>query len=512
MYLNYYNMAKAPFHITPDPEFLYLSPSHKEALGAIIYCISKKKGFVSVIGEVGTGKTTIIRSYLARSNRNVVKPIYVFNPSVRFSELLKTIFQELGVEPCNENVYDMVQQLHTVLIGEYEQKHNIVLIIDEAQNMPIATFERLRILSNLETPKDKLLQIILVGQPELAEKLAGKELRQLNQRLAIRATLWPLSPRESRDYILFRLSKVTPSPHGIFSNGALKRIIRAAQGSPRMLNILCDNALVAGYGYQEQRITGAIAKQVIADFEGRGRRPRFFFLKYAPLFGLFILGVTFLGGLHAFLPLARFSFGQNEQIPANGPAELESATLQTKPQSGPAPDLSQNEAAAPPPPLEDGGQVMPAGSTDSEVVISAESNDPEAVISAGDTGPEVPVATDSTGQDRASMILVSRDEKKPADKPSMSNLPEVKRVDIVSFSPPPEKIKDGATVRTIKQGEYLSRICLDIYGFVDSRTIQAIKEKNPQILDPDLIFTGDTIIFPFPLTSEGRRSDYQGGQ
>ncbi len=316
MYLNFYNMEKAPFHITPDPEFLFLSPSHKEALGSIIYCIANKKGFASVIGEVGTGKTTVVRSYLSRSNRQKVKPIYVFNPSVTFAELLKTIFQELGVTPHNENLYDMLQQLHIVLIREYELGRNIVLIIDEAQNMAISTFEQLRILSNLETPKDKLLQIILVGQPELAEKLAGKELRQLNQRLAIRATLRPLSPDKSRDYILFRLAKVTHSPKEIFTPGALKKIIRAAKGSPRMLNILCDNALVAGFGYQEKKISGKIAKQVIADFEGK---ERFTVLnwKHASILGAFLLTAFTMNEMLAFPAFTNLGFGRNERSTPN---------------------------------------------------------------------------------------------------------------------------------------------------------------------------------------------------
>ncbi|MFO7606540.1 MAG: AAA family ATPase [Desulfurivibrionaceae bacterium] len=508
MYLNYYNMAKTPFHITPDPEFLYLSPSHKEALGAIIYCISKKKGFVSVIGEVGTGKTTIIRSYLARSKRSMVKPIYVFNPSVSFAELLKTIFRELGIEPHNENVYDMVEQLHTVLIREFEQQHNIVLIIDEAQNMPVTTFERLRILSNLETPKEKLLQIILVGQPELAEMLAGKQLRQLNQRLAIRATLMPLSPQDSRDYILFRLAKVTPTPDDIFSNGALKRIIKSAQGSPRMLNILCDNALVAGYGYQQQRITGRIVKQVIADFEGKRRSP-FFLWKYASLVGVLILGVSTLAGLHAFSPLDRLSFSHNEHSSDSNPAGIKTTTLPAQPQSIPETVISQNKAT--PLPGKVGRPRIPAGSTSSEAPAPANpapANPAPANPTPSKPAPSEPAQAyaaraDSAGQNRASMILVSRNEKKAIEPAAINTWPEEIRA---------RKIKDGPTVRTIRNGEYLSQICLDVYGFVNDRIIQTVKENNPHIFDADLIFTGDIIYFPAPLESERIRANYQGGR
>ncbi|MEN8134260.1 MAG: AAA family ATPase [Thermodesulfobacteriota bacterium] len=434
MYVNFYNMKKAPFHITPDPEFLYLSPSHKEALGAIIYCIEKRKGFVSVFGEVGTGKTTIVRSYLAKSDRNRIKPIYLFNPSVTFAELLKTVFQELGVEPHNDSVYDMVRQLHTLLIKQYRQGRNIVLIIDEAQNMPVATFEQLRILSNLETPKAKLLQIILVGQPELAEKLAGKELRQLNQRLAIRATLLPLSAKESLDYVLFRLSKVTPSPRDIFTTGALKKIIKAAQGLPRMLNILCDNALIAGFGYKEKRITGSIVKQVIADFEGKGRTS-FLTWKYASLFGAFLLSVTALHEMHAFLPSTQYSLGLIEQRPATSRlAQIETKALRE--------------------------QLLPA--------------------------PEI---------DRSENVV------------EISSVPEKDHDNFVVSPHSPIEIKPGSITRTVKRGEYLSQICLDMYGFVNGQIIQAVKEKNPRIFDADLIFIGDTIFFPELLIAGRRQTD-----
>lgn len=466
MYVNFYNMAKAPFHITPDPEFLFLSSSHKEALGAIIYCISKKKGFVSVIGEVGTGKTTIVRSYLAKCNRKEVMPIYVFNPAVTFAELLKTIFQELGVKPQNENLYDMVQQLHSVLIKEYEQGRNIVLIIDEAQNMPVPTFEQLRILSNLETSKDKLLQIILVGQPELAVKLAGQQLRQLNQRLAMRATLRPLSPGESRDYILFRLAKVTQSPKDIFTAGALNKIIKAAQGSPRMLNILCDNALVAGFGYQKKQISGTIANQVIADFEGKGR-PLALTWKHASILGASLLSVTALGGMLAFQP---FGLGRNAQLSANSSL----TQIETKPSQElalPAPEGDRSE-----------NRGLTAG--------------PFAIARAGET-------TDNP---------VSRDGSKTAGKVrgSMPSAPGQAQDGLLPSPSSPSVITAGSTSRTVKKGEHLSQICRDKYGFVNDQVIKVVKDSNPSIFDADLIFIGDTILLPELSKPDTRRADSRG--
>ena len=184
MYEDFYQLEKAPFGITPDPDFLYLSPSHKEALASIVYAIEQRKGFVAVLGEVGLGKTTILRYYLARHDARRLTTAYVFNPNVTFKALLDTIYQELGIADKPDDVFGMVKRLHQVVIEEYHQGRNVVLIVDEAQNMPIETLEQLRVLSNLEAATDKLLQIVLVGQPEFADRLDLRELRQLKQRIS----------------------------------------------------------------------------------------------------------------------------------------------------------------------------------------------------------------------------------------------------------------------------------------------------------------------------------------
>lgn len=289
MYLTFYGFKKKPFHITPDPDFLYLSPSHKEALGAVIYGIEQRMGFVAITGEVGTGKTTIIRSYLAKIDLRQVSPVYIFNAHVSFYELLINIFREIGLQPDNENISSMVHQLHRFLIDEYKQSRNTVLIIDEAQNMPIDTLEQLRILSNLETANEKLLQIVLVGQPELNENLDQYELRQLKQRLAIKATIQKLSPAESLEYIKHRLQKVTFSERNIFSDAALKRIVRYAKGIPRNINIICENALIAGFGYQKKQITSKIISEIMSDRAGRGKKLKLSWVYVSLLWIVFLL-------------------------------------------------------------------------------------------------------------------------------------------------------------------------------------------------------------------------------
>jgi general secretion pathway protein A len=268
MYLNFYGLNKEPFSITPDPAFLFLSPSHKEALAAVIYGVEKRKGFVVITGEVGVGKTTILRSYLEQSAQERLKTVYLFNTNVNFPVLLKTICRELALPVVTDDPDETLRQLHQFLIQEYRRGCNTVLVIDEAQNMPLETLENIRMLSNLETSTDKLIQIVFSGQPEFDQLLNRHELRQLKQRIAVRTTIAPLTAKESAAYISYRLAKAGNKDALIFAPGALKRILSHARGIPRVLNILCDNALITAFGYQKKQVNSAIAGEIIRDFAG----------------------------------------------------------------------------------------------------------------------------------------------------------------------------------------------------------------------------------------------------
>ncbi|MCX5811505.1 MAG: AAA family ATPase [Proteobacteria bacterium] len=297
MYLNYYGLKQEPFHITPDPAFLFLSNSHKQALASMMYAIEKKKGFAAITGGVGVGKTTILRSYLDRMDHEHLKLIYIFNPNIPFKSLVAVILQELGSKPATYDISDMVHQLHLVLIDEYGAGRDVIVIIDEAQNMPIETLENLRMLSNLETSTDKLIQIILIGQSEFDEILNKYELRQLKQRIAIRSIIAPLPPEESLAYIKHRLTKAglkEGQVYSVFNKSALQLIIQQSKGIPRIINILCDNSLITGFGHQQYPITSKIVNEVISDFYGKQEHTYFFKWQHAALAALLLLLFAFL--------------------------------------------------------------------------------------------------------------------------------------------------------------------------------------------------------------------------
>ena len=355
MYQKFYHLKKEPFHTTPDPEFLFLSPSHKQALGSIIYGVKNRKGFVVITGEVGVGKTTILRSYLERADKPKVKIIYIFNANITFQNLLRTIYKELGLTIKKDDIVEMLNDLYQILMEEYKQGNTVLLIVDEAQNMPIGTLENLRMLSNLETSKDKLLQIVLIGQVEFEEILNLYKLRQLKQRIVMRSTILPFSEQESMAYIKHRLAKAASNGSPVFTRGALKRIVKEADGIPRNLNILCDNALITGFGYKRKPVNAKIVNEVITDFNGEEKPSLLeWFIPPAALL-LFIVGL-FLVYPHKVLIQSKvdnlFFPNKSLSIPkVENPAPSETKELNpTKEEMKPSEDkpaISQTEQSIP---------------------------------------------------------------------------------------------------------------------------------------------------------------------
>ena len=268
MYCPFFGLQEKPFSITPDPRFLFLSPSHQEALGHLLYGIEERKGFITVTGEVGTGKTLLCRALLDRLGRHV-RTALIFNSFLSEIELLRSINEDFGTPPGGGTRKELIDHLNRYLIEEFSAGRNAVLIIDEAQNLASPVLEQIRMLSNLETERGKLLQIVLIGQPELRQQLGRPELRQLNQRIALRYHLQPFTRQETEDYINHRL--VVAGSHGgvKFSRRALSAIYRLSEGIPRKINLLCDRAMLAAYVHESNLIEHTHVRQASIELQGQ---------------------------------------------------------------------------------------------------------------------------------------------------------------------------------------------------------------------------------------------------
>jgi len=245
MYLDYYGLTDFPFTITANPQFFYASASHEEALAALQYGIAERKGIILLTGEVGTGKTTLCRSLLDRLEHEIRSSL-ILNPYFNSTQLLEAIIQDFGMVPENKNKLSLLNQLNRFLIESAGNKTTAVVIIDEAQNLSSAQLEQIRLLSNLETSQAKLLQIILCGQPELEKKLQAFKLRQLKQRISVRYSLSALTEKDIKNYILCRLSKAG-NTQVVIRDDSFDIINEFSQGIPRLINVLCDRALLCGY-------------------------------------------------------------------------------------------------------------------------------------------------------------------------------------------------------------------------------------------------------------------------
>lgn len=267
VYQDYYGFSEKPFDLTPDPKYLYLSPKHKEVLAHLVYGLQEDNGFLKIVGEVGTGKTTICRSFL-RELRTNFSIAYVFNPTINELELLQTINAELGLPSEIESKKKLVDTLNTFLLAERKKGHRVVVIIDEAQALQPRVLDQLRLLSNLETETKKLIQIVLIGQPELDELLEQKELRQLRQRIAINWELLPLSLEETRGYIQHRINVALGKGRVRFTRAGVESIYKFSHGIPRMINVLADRSLLIAYAMNTKKITRNIVRPAVKDVGG----------------------------------------------------------------------------------------------------------------------------------------------------------------------------------------------------------------------------------------------------
>lgn len=418
-----------------------MSPGHREALGCIIYGIEQRKGFIAISGEIGVGKTTILKAYLegigVQGLRKPERIIYIFNANLSFPALLKTICDELEITPRSKEAHDTVTQIQETLIEIYKKGETVVLVIDEAQNMPVETLENLRMLSNLETRRDKLIQIVLVGQPEFEAMLARYELRQLNQRIAMRTRIKPLTGKDSVQYIYHRLSKVTDNPSEVFTKSAVRLIARHGRGAPRILNILADNSLIAGFGYQKKPVTKKIVREVVRDYFGTQQRSR---LGWA--FGLGAALAVAAGVV--LIPFWKTALDGKAPAKAGTRSQQQGVEFRSQVESAPAaqPARAGTETDKPAPPKEEKAATPYQGAASEPPAPAA-----HAALKAGDGAYHVAVP----------------------------NLP---------------------MQWVVKKGDSLSTIALNIYGTADERTINWILGHNQQVKNPDLLQVGLLLYLP----------------
>jgi general secretion pathway protein A len=449
-YTTFYGLRSSPFHVTPDPDNIFLTEAHKHAIGAICYGVVARKGFVVITGEVGVGKTSVLRASLDRFDIASTRIIYLFNPRLTPTELYKTILAELGA--CMDDSQDVLAALQHLLLKLYNRGLNVTLAIDEAQNMPEETLEDLRVLSNLETRSDKLLQIVLVGQPELDAMLSKSSLRQLQQRIAVRATIPALNLKESFRYVRYRLivaGRAEGSP--LFSFAALSYIAYAAGGNPRKLNIYCDNALINGLGHRAERVTLPIAREALRQFR-QSVHPQRWRLRWIGASSTVVV-LAALGATALKSPVLPWLGRSSERQIAKAPA--------APPTNPPRIEVIGSGASAADSVRE--GATVPSETTESTVGVT-----------------DLPAESAST---------VTKPVEPVAPQPSFPGV--TARTDDAALLRPDQSISV-----VVRPGDTLLQLCRNVYGTCGSAMMRLVLETNPQIRHAQSIISGQKLVFP----------------
>ena len=320
MYNDYHGFREKPFNITPDPGFIFLSAHHNEAFAHLLYGIDNHVGFIALTGEVGAGKTTVIRTLLGQMSPEQYRTALIFNPCLSSLGLMQSINREYGLRGNHTDTADLLNELNRFLLEENSAGRTVVLVVDEAQNLGSTVLEQVRLISNLETERDKLIQIVLVGQPELRELLSRPDLRQLKQRIGVSYHLRPMNLADTRDYIAHRIEVAGRKDSNLFTAGATQQIYRFSGGLPRLINLACDRALLLGYTRGKTPITTGMAKTAIADVRLTTRATgRMRSLLFA---GLTLLVMAVLGAGMYTLNQARTPKTAAKLVPTAAPAPL----------------------------------------------------------------------------------------------------------------------------------------------------------------------------------------------
>jgi general secretion pathway protein A len=461
MYRDFYQLQQDPFPSTPEPAYLFLSPSHQQALAAIASGVTERHGFVLIMGVDGVGKTTLLRTYLAQEHPAQLKILVLANAQVTFPELLTTLCQACGLETTGLERFAMQSQFQQFLLGEYQQGRNMAILIDDAHRMPLATLDQLWLLANLDVAGAKVVQIVLFGQPELEQRLHRYALRHIAQRIAVRVTLTPLTRAESYAYIREGLAHAALPGHPVFTRGALTCLVRAAHGIPRLLAHLCTQAMIMGCDLRQRPITARLARTVVRA-EGPGTTPA---LRWPRGFAI-AAGILFLvvGGIWLTLR-----------------SPLREATGPERPQP-PLPARTQVPRLAPEPLTE---SPSPGPALDNPAMSTGEGR--HEALSSGTGEATTPAAATPVGEPQPAPVASTTE-------PSVS-LPQ--QEDSTSARLPRTVI--------IKRGDSLWKLAQEAYGFVDARLLQRIHEQNPHLKNLDVIPINTQLVLP-PLEQRGTRN------
>ena len=464
MYRAFFGFREKPFNLTPDPKFLYLNASYREALAALHYGVVDRKGFVSLIGEAGTGKTTLLRRLLSELPRET-RSVLVINPAIGFEEMLRFILTDLGQPPAaGATKLDMLEALNAELLDTLARGGNVVVLIDEAQDLQIPVLEELRLLSNLETAKEKILQLVLAGQPEFDALLARSEIRQLRQRISVSARLRPLARAEVKAYVAARIKAAGGDVRGLFTDPALFRLWWFAGGVPRLVNAACDSALVTAYARGKRTIGWREIGEAMRDLRRQvpwapSRVGRLAMLALAAGVGgvlaLGVLGVLREGVVGSARPAS-------SPLPPPTPVAVASATplAATVTPSDPTPGVAASSEAPP---------LAAAAHADATATGTATPS-PTDTLTASTTPTAVPTA-----------VATARAHATP----------------VRARVPGPGDLQ----VR-VSGGDTLTDLAVRYYGTASARVMALIRAANPWLDDPNVLLAGRIITLPPPRLPE----------
>jgi general secretion pathway protein A len=483
MYCNFFKFSEKPFDVTPDPKFLYLTPGHQETLASLMYGIRERRGFITIVGEVGTGKTTLLNTVLDRLDENT-KVAYIFNSNATFKQMLNMALVDLGVMAPEKSLtkIEAVSRLNDFAIQQLAINVNVVLIVDEAQNLDNRSMENLRLLSNLETHKYKLVQIVLSGQPELDAKLSQPELRQLMQRISLRRYIKPLSEKETYEYIQHRLSIANYKGPSVFSRRAKQLIWEYSKGVPRKINILCDNAFLIGYGLKKRTINAGVMEEAIKDltwspFSGSietpnaiaveerapGLKKRTSHLRFA-LAPSLVLVACLIFAIKLFVGESRLNLREVKLFSSKSEVPAKIASQHDSSEQSPASARVEGHAQA---------------RMTQQVALTS------VLQEKGETGDGSIGEYYHEQQKSAKLSVQTEKEELPIIPKASSDSEDGQKT-----------LTERQRFVVAKKGDSLSEIIMQGYRKYDEKLLITVIRENPEILSPDRIFVGQAIKLP----------------